>query len=104
MWTAAPSERVRWHACLNAAYETGFLNPLDEAIRTHCVCDLTGHRKLDEVPYDFLRKRLSRKAAARFWGSDITSAEVTSWLQQGSAAEAPWRPSIPNSQAVMARL
>jgi Mg2+-importing ATPase len=54
-----PSERVLWHACANATYETGFVNPLDEAIRNHCACDLTGLRKLDEVPYDFLRKRLS---------------------------------------------
>lgn len=54
-----PSEHVLFHAALNANYETGFINPLDEAIRTHCICDLSGYRKLDEVPYDFVRKRLS---------------------------------------------
>jgi Mg2+-importing ATPase len=54
-----PSERVLFHAALNAAYETGFVNPLDEAIRTHRAWDFTGYRKLDEVPYDFVRKRLS---------------------------------------------
>jgi Mg2+-importing ATPase len=59
-----PSERVRLHAALNAAYETGFVNPLDEAIRTQCTCDISGYRKLDEVPYDFLRKRLSILAAS----------------------------------------
>ncbi|HSB17653.1 MAG TPA: magnesium-translocating P-type ATPase [Bryobacteraceae bacterium] len=54
-----PSERVLFHASLNATYETGFINPLDEALRRRCIFDLSRYRKLDEVPYDFLRKRLS---------------------------------------------
>ncbi|HUK55996.1 MAG TPA: magnesium-translocating P-type ATPase [Nitrospiria bacterium] len=54
-----PSERVLLYAYLNAFYETGFTNPLDEAIRNHRPFDLSGYRKLDEVPYDFIRKRLS---------------------------------------------
>jgi len=54
-----PNERVFLHACLNAGYETGFINPLDDAIRAQCTYDLSGYAKLDEVPYDFVRKRLS---------------------------------------------
>ena len=53
------SERVLLHAYLNAFYQTGFTNPIDEAIRAHRKFDLSGFRKLDEIPYDFLRKRLS---------------------------------------------
>lgn len=49
-------------ACLNASLQTGLANPLDEAIvargRKDGV-DLAGWHKIDEVPYDFLRKRLS---------------------------------------------
>ncbi len=52
-------EKVLLYAYLNAAYETGFTNPIDEAIRTYRQFDLTGHQKLGEIPYDFLRKRLS---------------------------------------------
>jgi Mg2+-importing ATPase len=55
----APSDKVLFHAYLNAFFETGFTNPIDEAIRTHRTFDLTGYLKLDEIPYDFLRKRLS---------------------------------------------
>jgi Mg2+-importing ATPase len=55
----APSDKVLFYAYLNAFYETGFANPIDEAIRTHRTFDLTGYLKLDEIPYDFLRKRLS---------------------------------------------
>lgn len=54
-----PSERVLLHAYLNAAFESGFLNPIDNAIRSHRVFDLSGYQKLDEEPYDFVRKRLS---------------------------------------------
>jgi Mg2+-importing ATPase len=54
-----PNDKVLLHAYLNAFYETGFTNPIDEAIRTHRKFDLSGYQKQDEIPYDFLRKRLS---------------------------------------------
>jgi P-type Mg2+ transporter len=54
-----PSDKVLLYAYLNAFYETGFTNPIDEAIRRHRQFDLTGYEKADEIPYDFLRKRLS---------------------------------------------
>ncbi len=53
------SEKVLRYAFLNASYETGFMNPIDEAIRKYREFDLSGYKKLDEVPYDFIRKRLS---------------------------------------------
>jgi len=53
------SEKVFLYAYLNAFYETGYTNPIDEAIRKHRPLDLSGYQKLDEVPYDFVRKRLS---------------------------------------------
>jgi len=53
------SEKVFLFAYLNAFYETGFTNPIDEAILNHSKPDLTGYAKQDEIPYDFLRKRLS---------------------------------------------
>jgi Mg2+-importing ATPase len=53
------SARVLLYAYLNAANETGFVNPIDEAIRHAEVGDTADWRKLDEIPYDFLRKRLS---------------------------------------------
>ena len=55
----APSDKVLLYAYLNAFYETGFANPIDEALRSHRKFDLIGYQKLDEIPYDFLRKRLS---------------------------------------------
>ena len=54
-----PSDKVRLYAYLSAVVETGFTNPLDEAIRRIPGMDTSGYVKADEVPYDFLRKRLS---------------------------------------------
>jgi Mg2+-importing ATPase len=54
-----PSEKVLFQAYINAFFETGFKNPIDEAIRNHKQFDLQGYVKQDEIPYDFLRKRLS---------------------------------------------
>ncbi len=54
-----PSERVMQFAYYNAALQTGFANPIDRAIRDHKTFDISDVKKLDEIPYDFIRKRLS---------------------------------------------
>ena len=54
-----PSQRVLTYAYLNSTFETGFRNPIDDAIRSSSGLDITGYVKLDELPYDFVRKRLS---------------------------------------------
>jgi Mg2+-importing ATPase len=56
---AKPSEDVFRYAYLNAYYQTGLSNPLDEAITSTRQLDLNQTAKLDEIPYDFVRKRLS---------------------------------------------
>ena len=52
-------EKVLLYAYLNASLESGFINPVDEAIRTFRQFDISGYTKIDEEPYDFIRKRLS---------------------------------------------
>lgn len=54
-----PSETVARYAALNATYQSGYTNPIDDAIRQDRPFDQTPYHKLDEIPYDFLRKRLS---------------------------------------------
>jgi Mg2+-importing ATPase len=57
-----PSDEVRRLAFLNAAFETGIENPLDAAIvAAGQGAGLTTHgfEKIDEIPYDFLRRRLT---------------------------------------------
>jgi P-type Mg2+ transporter len=57
--TGKDSDRVLFYAYLNAASESGYANPIDDAIRQHQTFDISSYHKLDEVPYDFNRKRLS---------------------------------------------
>ncbi len=57
--TGQPNDRVLLYAYLNSYYETGFNNPIDEAIKSYRQLDLAGYQKLDEIPYDFARKKLS---------------------------------------------
>jgi Mg2+-importing ATPase len=53
------SDKVFLYSYLNAFYETGFKNPIDEAIINNRKIDIKEYTKKDEIPYDFLRKRLS---------------------------------------------
>ena len=53
------SQKVSLYAYLNAFFETGYRNPIDEAIRAYKQFDVTSYKKLDETPYDFIRKRLT---------------------------------------------
>lgn len=46
-------------ALLNAAFETGLKSPLDEAILAAGTLDRSAWRKVDEVPFDFQRRRVS---------------------------------------------
>src|SRR5262245_7793789 len=54
-----PSERTLRLAYLNSFHETGIKNPLDVAIMKHSAVGVEGSRKLDEIPFDFERRRLS---------------------------------------------
>ncbi|MGZ5001024.1 MAG: magnesium-translocating P-type ATPase [Methylomonas sp.] len=53
------SDKVARYAYLNSVFETGFKNPIDQAVRDFKTFDIDRDGKLDEIPYDFHRKRLS---------------------------------------------
>jgi Mg2+-importing ATPase len=52
-------EKVLLYSYLNSYYQTGLKSPLDEAILKHTDMDLTAYLKVDEIPFDFTRKRVS---------------------------------------------
>ena len=57
-----PSEDVLKNAYLNAHYQTGLTNPLDEAVQSAAEkagLNISTENKVDEIPYDFVRKRMS---------------------------------------------
>ncbi len=57
-----PAAAVERLAFMNSRFQTGLANPLDEAILRRAAesgFEDAGWRKVDEIPYDFVRKRLS---------------------------------------------
>jgi Mg2+-importing ATPase len=85
------NERILFLAYLNAFYEAGFTNPIDAAIRSHRAWDLTGYQKLDEIPYDFLRKRLSVLVAKDGANLLITKGAVPNVLEICSTVQTTGR-------------
>jgi Mg2+-importing ATPase len=53
------SGRVLELAYFNSFFETGLKSPLDEAILAHQHIDVGAWKKIDEVPFDFERRRVS---------------------------------------------
>jgi P-type Mg2+ transporter len=83
------SEKALLYAYINASYETGFSNPLDEAIRQYRQFDLSQVSKLDEVPYDFIRKRLTILVAKDNTHLMITKGALSNVLAACSTVEMP---------------
>jgi P-type Mg2+ transporter len=52
-------EKVLLYSFLNSHLQTGLKSPLDEAILKHQEIDITSFQKIDEVPFDFVRRRVS---------------------------------------------
>ena len=53
------SQRAYAYAYVNSRFESGMKSPLDEAILAAHPFDMTGWSKIDEVPFDFERRRVS---------------------------------------------
>ena len=64
------SDEVLQFAYLNSFYQTGLKNLLDRAVLEHVELDTTlrlseNYRKVDEIPFDFVRRRMSVVVAER---------------------------------------
>jgi len=53
------SAKVLLNAYLSSYYHTGVQNPLDGAIKNFKALDISGYKKIDEIPFDFTRRRQS---------------------------------------------
>jgi Mg2+-importing ATPase len=53
------SSRVLELAYLNSFFESGLRSPMDDAILDHIEIDISSWKKIDEVPFDFERRRVS---------------------------------------------
>jgi len=82
-----PNDKVFLYSYLNAFYQTGFTNPIDEAILKYKKIDLSGYSKHDEIPYDFLRKRLSISVRQNNVHLMLTKGALANILEVCSSAE-----------------
>ncbi|MEI7986842.1 MAG: magnesium-translocating P-type ATPase [Armatimonadota bacterium] len=75
------SARVLTLSQLNAIFESGYVNPIDEALRKGAPAQLAEKiEKLGETPYDFQRKRLSVLIREGESGTLITKGALASVL------------------------
>ena len=81
------NDKVLLYAYLNSSYETGYNNPIDTAIRAHAPLDISSYKKLDEVPYDFIRKRLSILVAGKEGNIIISKGTLPDLFSVCSQAE-----------------
>lgn len=81
------SQKVLLFAYLNSFYEKGFTNPIDEAICSYRQFDISDYQKLDEEPYDFVRKRLSILVSKGNAHLMITKGALRNVLDACSTAE-----------------
>ncbi|HEU5144837.1 MAG TPA: magnesium-translocating P-type ATPase, partial [Dermatophilaceae bacterium] len=83
-----PSELVAERAATNAGLQTGFTNPLDEAV---LAARRPGAqwRALDEIPFDFARKRLSVLVDGPAGRLIVTKGAYTSVLEACSRVATP---------------
>lgn len=82
------NEKVLLYSSLNAYYQKGFENPIDRAILAQNKLDLAEYEKLDEIPYDFVRKRLSILVSKDGTNLMITKGALPNILEICSLAEA----------------
>ena len=94
-----PSDEVLRLSYLNSRFQTGLANPLDDAIVSRAEgagLSIGGYQKLDEVPYDFVRKRMSILVATSGAGDPVLITkgalqnvlEVCDRVQQDNSVEA----------------
>ena len=106
----APSDRVLELAAVNARFETGIRSPLDEAIlaataegaaKAHA---LEAWRKLDEVPFDFERRRVSILAEEAGRRMVVVKGAPESVLERSTAYEGAAGETRPLDAATRTRL
>jgi Mg2+-importing ATPase len=75
-------------AALNAHFQTGYKNPLDTAILNAAAAE-SGWKKIDERPYDFVRKRVAVLIERDFRRRVVLKGAVMSVLPICSTVEMP---------------
>ncbi|KKR48976.1 MAG: Mg2+-importing ATPase [Candidatus Magasanikbacteria bacterium GW2011_GWC2_40_17] len=68
------------YAYLSSMFHTGVINPLDKAIKEYKKLDIDDFKKIDEIPFDFMRRR----------NSVVVEKDGRRWLISKGAPENMW--------------
>jgi Mg2+-importing ATPase len=86
-------DKVLQYSYLNSYFQTGLKSPLDDAILAHKETSIEGFQKIDEVPFDFVRRRVSvvvEQERQRFFiakGAPEEILKVSSYCEVGGLIE-----------------
>ncbi len=83
------NEKVLLYAAINATLQSGYTNPIDEAIIQDVKEDLSSWQKIAELSYDFTRKRISILAQKKKDRILITKGAFQQIIQICTLAENP---------------
>ena len=53
------NDKVFLYTYLNSSHQTGIKNPLDKAVLEYKKIEIAGYKKIEEIPFDFVRKMMS---------------------------------------------
>jgi P-type Mg2+ transporter len=82
------SAKTLQYAWLNASLQQGFKNPIDEAICLNYQGDISEYTVQSEIPYDFIRKRLSIQVNHKDQNFAVTKGALNAVLEICVQAEA----------------
>jgi Mg2+-importing ATPase len=74
------SDKILKYAWLNASLQQGFHNPIDDAIASNLKDDKSDYTVQAEIPYDFIRKRLTIQIKNKTENLAITKGAVNNML------------------------
>jgi len=92
------NKKVLALAKTNAMLQQGFKNPIDEAIASLDIADYKEVKRLDEIPYDFIRKRLTLLVSGEEHSQMVTKGAVNKIIEICSFAEDAEGKQVPISE------
>ena len=87
-------------AKMNASLQQGFKNPIDAAIASLNLPDYKEVKRLDEIPYDFIRKRLTLLVSGEEHSQMVTKGAVNKVIEICSHAENAEGKPIPIAEVI----
>ncbi len=81
---AQENHEVLMYGYLSSTFQGGLRNPMEDAVLAHTEVNVRGYKKIDEIPFDFVRKRLSVVLYHKDGYILVTKGEPENLIKQAS--------------------